>query len=181
VPSDTSDFPNIASTPFRESGLILVPVALFSSGLPSLLKGAERPSEPRRKLAAPRLWNYPCRCEDQLRPWVRGGGVSSERPFRAPSHSTASWAVLNKPPECPQDRAVRARAPRTSYGLPWPGRALCSAVTWDIRGHLIIGALLDSRESLSALWLARYPDSGKGRKRVLGVPRCPLRPQKPSD
>ena len=37
------------------------------------------------------------------------------------------------------------------------------------------GPLLDSEESLSALWIARYPDSGNERKRVLGVPesnRC---------
>jgi hypothetical protein len=36
--------------------------------------------------------------------------------------------------------------------------------------------LLESGESLSALWLARYPDSGKERKRVLRVPRCPAGP-----
>ncbi len=36
--------------------------------------------------------------------------------------------------------------------------------------------LPDSGESLSALWIGRYPDSGDQRKRVLGVPRCPEGP-----
>lgn len=44
--------------------------------------------------------------------------------------------------------------------------------------HALIGAagqrrLLESGESLSGLWIARYPDSGKERKRILGVLRCP--------
>jgi hypothetical protein len=33
--------------------------------------------------------------------------------------------------------------------------------------------LLDSGESLSALWIGRYPDSENERKRVLGVPKAP--------
>jgi hypothetical protein len=32
--------------------------------------------------------------------------------------------------------------------------------------------LVNSGESLSALWIARYPDSGNERKRVLGVARA---------
>jgi hypothetical protein len=34
--------------------------------------------------------------------------------------------------------------------------------------------LLDSGESLGALWIGRYPDSGKGRKRLVGVPKGAL-------
>jgi hypothetical protein len=35
---------------------------------------------------------------------------------------------------------------------------------------LAISWALDAGESLSALWIARYPDSGNEHKRVLGVP-----------
>jgi hypothetical protein len=38
------------------------------------------------------------------------------------------------------------------------------------RGYSRRYRLLESGESLSALRIARYPDSGKERKRVLGVP-----------
>jgi hypothetical protein len=37
--------------------------------------------------------------------------------------------------------------------------------------------LLDSGESLSGLWIARYPPCGNERKRVLGVPQKRSRPK----
>jgi hypothetical protein len=56
---------------------------------------------------------------------------------------------------------------------PWwtkPGSR--AAASSGFRGYFDRCHLLESGESLSALWLARYPDSGNERKRVLGVPRC---------
>jgi hypothetical protein len=41
------------------------------------------------------------------------------------------------------------------------------------RGYSRRCHVLESGESLSALWIARYPDSGNERKRVLRVLRCP--------
>jgi hypothetical protein len=51
--------------------------------------------------------------------------------------------------------------------------------------HALIGPgwrchLLDSGESLSALWIARYPDSGNGYKRVLRVRSCACRKSNPA-
>src|SRR5258708_4806580 len=47
----------------------------------------------------------------------------------------------------------------------------------DFVGNLANDHLLESGESLSGLWIARYLPSGTERKRVLGVPRWPEGPK----
>jgi hypothetical protein len=77
--------------------------------------------------------------------------------------------------QCPpdSDRATcEPCGPQADFGGPSRSRGSFKR----FRGYSHQCHLLESGESLGALWTACYPDSGNERKRVLGVPRCPQGP-----